>query len=126
MLPAESQWWYDTVGMHFQTSDRDRLDALGFEEDVMSWTVSRLSTGERQRLALVRLLANRPRTLLLDEPTASLDTENVSRVEEIITCYRSVERASVLWVTHDRIQAERVASRHFELEEGKLVLAKGA
>jgi len=123
-LPAESQWWHDTVGMHFGTIDRDRLHDLDFDEEVMSWTVSRLSTGERQRLALLRLLANRPRALLLDEPTASLDVDNASRVEKLIESYRSKERACVLWVTHDPNQAHRVASQHYELRDGKLRIAE--
>ena len=66
LLPAESQWWWDTVGPHFPVVDGERLEALGFGEEVLAWEVSRLSTGERQRLALLRLLVNRPRVLLLD------------------------------------------------------------
>jgi ABC-type iron transport system FetAB ATPase subunit len=120
MLPAESQWWHDRVGPHFQGTDHERLLELGFEEEVMSWTVSRLSTGERQRLALLRLLANQPQALMLDEPTASLDSDNVSRVENLIARYRNETRAAVLWVTHDRDQARKVASHHYEIKDGNL------
>jgi len=122
LLPAESQWWCDTVGPHFPTVDREGLEALGFGEDVMNWTVSRLSTGERQRLALLRLLVNHPRALLLDEPTASLDPSNVGQVETLLEDYRMKMNAPVLWVSHDPAQAERVADRRYEISEGKLAL----
>jgi ABC-type iron transport system FetAB ATPase subunit len=120
LLPAESQWWCDTVGPHFPEVDHERLETLGFAEDVMGWTVSRLSTGERQRLALIRLLINRPRALLLDEPTASLDPSNVGQVETLIEDYRKQMNAPVLWVSHDPAQAQRVADRRIEISEGKL------
>jgi ABC-type iron transport system FetAB ATPase subunit len=121
LLPAESQWWHDTLGGHFPAASVLGLPELGFEPEVMSWPVSRLSTGERQRLALLRLLANRPKALLLDEPTASLDADNVQRVEHLIAAYRSETGASVLWVSHDPEQERRVADRRMRLRDGRLV-----
>lgn len=120
LLPAESQWWWDTVGPHFPAVDLERLKALGFGEEVLGWEVSRLSTGERQRLALLRLLVNRPRALLLDEPTAALDPSSAGLVEVLIEDYRREADASVLWVSHDPAQAERVADRRYEISEGPL------
>jgi ABC-type iron transport system FetAB ATPase subunit len=123
MLPAESQWWHDLVGPHFHSvlpGDGRALAALGFEPDVMTWEVRRLSTGERQRLAIVRLLANRPRALLLDEPTANLDERNTAAVESLLGDYRTSAGAAVLWVTHDPEQRRRVATRHFRMENGSL------
>ena len=83
--------------------------------------VARLSSGERQRFALLRLLANRPRVLLLDEPTANLDPDNVTRVENLIAAYLSTEDAAVLWVSHDPLQISRVAHRRMRLEAGRLM-----
>ena len=120
LLPAESQWWWDRVGPHFPAVDPEGLADLGFDEDVLGWEVSRLSTGERQRLALLRLLAHQPRALLLDEPTAALDPANVGQVEAVIAGYRRKEEAPVLWVSHDPTQAARVADRRFELAGGRL------
>src|ERR1700730_7774615 len=74
-VPAEPGWWADTVGEHFGewrsalTFARD----LGFREETKAWPITRLSTGERLRLALVRALMMRPKVLLLDEATAALD-----------------------------------------------------
>lgn len=122
MLPAESAWWADTVAPHFPEGyPAEALDELGFEPAALTWSVQRLSTGERQRLALARLLARSPLALLLDEPTASLDPENVARMEGVLASYRVERDAPVLWVSHVPEQAERVASRHFTLADGRLV-----
>ena len=82
--------------------------------------VSRLSSGEKQRLDLMRLLSNRPRVLLLDEPTANLDPENTRRVEVVITEYRRSHDAAVIWVSHDEEQVRRVANRYYEVVGGHL------
>lgn len=120
LLPAESQWWHDRIGDHFSEIDEVQWQALGFNTDTAGWQVSRCSTGERQRLALLRLLANRPRVLLLDEPTASLDPLSVQRVETLLADYRQQHRAALLWVSHDAAQCARVASRRLYLEHGGL------
>lgn len=123
LLPAESCWWRDTVAEHFQQVSEALLAKVGFSGDVMQWQVSRLSTGERQRLSILRLLSHKPRALLLDEPTASLDRENIDRIEELIFEYRQQHNVSVLWVSHDAEQIARVSSQHLMLEKGKLVEA---
>lgn len=112
MLPAESGWWLDDVGGHFPDGDdAGRLEALGLTRQALRWQVQRLSTGERQRLAIARLLANAPSALLLDEPTASLDPENVERAERLFRSYRRDAGAPVVWVSHDPEQARRVGDR---------------
>jgi ABC-type iron transport system FetAB ATPase subunit len=121
LLPAKSAWWFDIVGEHFYRYEQHWLTALGFEADVMNWSVSRLSSGEQQRLSLARLLQNQPQALLLDEPTASLDAGNIQRVEQLIGEYQRSQHCSILWVTHDRGQAERIAQRHFVLSENQLI-----
>jgi len=123
LLPAESRWWCDTVGEHFKEIDEALLAKVGFNHDVMQWQINRLSTGERQRLALLRLLANQPRALLLDEPTASLDRENILRIESLIAEYRQKHDIAVLWVSHDAEQINRVCSRHVKIRDGKLAEA---
>jgi len=115
LLPAESQWWQDEVGAHFSTEECPWLEPLGFGAETMHWQVSRLSSGEKQRLALARILMNKPRVLLLDEPTASLDADNVITVEKLIEKYRCDTGAAVLWVSHDAQQATRVGNRHLQL-----------
>ncbi|HEB56682.1 MAG TPA: ATP-binding cassette domain-containing protein [Gammaproteobacteria bacterium] len=120
LLLPESHWWSDRVGDHFPVREMDKVTALGFDEGVFDWQVSRCSSGEKQRLALLRLLANQPQVLLLDEPTASLDPDSVGRVEALLEQYRHEHGAPVLWVSHDPLQLGRVASRQLRLENKQL------
>ena len=120
LLPAESQWWFDTVGEHFIGEDCD-LASLGFKDEAMHWQVSRLSTGEKQRLALLRLLQNKPRVLLLDEPTANLDQQNARLFEQQIAKYLQQHNACAIWVSHDIQQLERVADDVYRMQQGQLV-----
>ena len=120
LLPAESQWWYDRVGEHFSARDED-IKALGFNQEVLNWNTSRCSSGEKQRLSLLRMLSNGPRVLLLDEPSANLDAANTERVEKLIREYIEQHHAAAIWVSHDEKQFERVTSRSFKLVDGALV-----
>jgi UDP-glucose/iron transport system ATP-binding protein len=120
-VPAEPGWWAETVGEHF--ADRAAaavfLNNLGFPDETGTWSISRLSTGERLRLALVRALIMRPKVLLLDEPTAALDAASVAAVESLIAAERQSGLA-ILWVTHDPSQARRIADRQLVMEAGCL------
>jgi len=120
LLPAESQWWFDTVEPHFLSSDVN-FSYLGFETEVKQWQLARCSSGEKQRLAILRLLANQPRVLLLDEPTANLDAENTKKVEALIADYLANNNAMAIWVSHNHAQLRRVSTdKHFDLSDGCL------
>jgi len=125
-LAAESRWWSETVGEHFPRVQADIFSQLGFEDEVLGWQAERLSSGERQRLALARLLSNQPRILLLDEPTANLDAVNTQRVERLVTDYLRRNRAACLWVTHAADQIERIAGRVLYLDSHGLAEEKPA
>ena len=112
MLPAECLWWFDRVEDHFSREveiNYEWFGQLGFDHDVMNWQVHHLSTGEKQRLGILRLLHNRPAALLLDEPTASLDSANIGRAETLLVSYCKENVSPVLWVSHDKEQLSRVA-----------------
>jgi ABC-type lipoprotein export system ATPase subunit len=127
LVPAESGWWADRVGDHFtdEASAKPFLMALGVA-DAFAWEVSRLSTGERHRLAICRMLHLQPQALLLDEPTAALDDAATERVETLLA-KQLAAGIPILMVTHDRRQASRLGDRTFALRDGALVsIAEGS
>jgi sulfate-transporting ATPase len=77
--------------------------------------VSKLSGGERRRVALCRLLLSHPDMLLLDEPTNHLDAESVAWLEQFLHEYKG----TVVAVTHDRYFLDNVAGWILELDRGK-------
>lgn len=124
-VPSESGWWQDRVGDHF--TDRDAaaglLRRLRMPSESLEWPVARLSTGERQRLALARALALAPRVLLLDEPTSGLDEETTLRVEAILH-EKLAGGAAIVLVSHDAGQAARMAQGRFRMADGRLTAAR--
>lgn len=118
---AEAGWWDDLVLRHF--TDRAQalviMQRLGLSPDKLDALVHELSTGERQRLGLVRALALAPRVLLLDEPTAALDQAATDQVEAELRRYLD-GGAAILMVTHSPAQAQRLARRSWRMEQGRL------
>lgn len=127
-VAGESAWWSDIVRDHFRDPNavRSRLKSLKLSDDSLAWTIRRLSSGERQRLALLRALEHEPDVLLLDEPTSALDSDAVASVEALLAAERRERGVALLWVTHDAAQAERVGDRHFRMMNGRLVMADSA
>ncbi|WP_444910590.1 ABC transporter ATP-binding protein [Microbulbifer sp. TRSA005] len=121
LVPAQSAWWYETVGEHFNQPMGQALKILGFPDEATEWQVSRLSSGEKQRLALIRALSYTPQALLLDEPTANLDADTTSKVETWLMDEISKHQYPVIWVAHNREQIQRVASRNIEIQGSYLV-----
>jgi putative ABC transport system ATP-binding protein len=83
--------------------------------------VSSLSGGEAQRVSLARTLANSPETLLLDEPTSALDEVSARGIEELVLSIIRERQMTCLIVTHNMLQAARMADRAMHLEAGRMV-----
>lgn len=120
-LAAEPGWWADVIGAHFPdlAVARELAAALGLSEKFFDAPVAQVSTGERQRLALVRLLLLAPRIMLLDEPTAALDEAAAARVEAVLA-ERLAAGVAIVLVTHDDAQAARLAGRRLRIADGRL------
>lgn len=118
-VPAEPAWWTETARAHLPAdADPARLlRSLALNETLLDRPLAQLSTGERQRLALVRAMIDEPKVLLLDEPTAALDATNAALVEELIR-FQLLQGRSVILVSHDPEQARRLA--HAELHLGAM------
>lgn len=116
---AEPAWWGATVAEHFPAEASRLLPSwlndVGLPSDIASGDVVRLSTGERQRLALLRSLSRKPSVLLLDEPTASLDQATTLAVERLLQ-QEMAAGLGILMVTHSSEQAGRIAHRRLEMD----------
>lgn len=121
-VAAESGWWADGVAAHFDdvAAAMPLIEALGLPGACATWPVARLSTGEKQRLALARALSRAPKILLLDEPTSGLDADAAMKAEALIASFLA-KGGAVLMVTHDPAQAARLAGRILRIESGRLI-----
>ena len=123
LVPAETGWWYDDVGSHFSDPTDPELlkslEFLGLEPDSLDWEVDRLSTGERHRLGILRALANRPKVLLLDEPTAALDPDTTLKVENLV-CKHVDTGGGAIVVSHDPSQPDRLGARRLRMSDRRL------
>jgi putative ABC transport system ATP-binding protein len=125
-VAADAGWWAAAVADHFKPGQIGAVRALaarlGLPAEVVDGPVARLSTGERQRLALIRALVGDPPVLLLDEPTGALDQESVAAVEAVLAERLKTGRALVL-VTHDPAQAVRLGDQRYRMQAGRLEAA---
>jgi ABC-2 type transport system ATP-binding protein len=81
-----------------------------------------LSSGEQTRLCLAKALLNRPRLLLLDEPTASLDPATARDIRAKIRAYAAGGTCGVLWTSHNMREVEDVCDRVLFLSRGRILL----
>ncbi len=80
-----------------------------------------LSAGQRTRASLAKSLLNRPRLLLLDEPTASLDPDTADWVRTLLLDYRRTEGAAILMASHNMVEVERMCDDVIVMKQGKIV-----
>jgi ABC-type multidrug transport system ATPase subunit len=82
-----------------------------------------LSSGETKRLGIARAMVIEPEIFLLDEPTANIDPANTAIIEEIILALKRQRRATLLIITHDPAQAQRLGDELLLMQDGKIIPA---
>jgi len=89
--------------------------------ELIDHDVETLSIGEKQRVALARLLATNPQVVLLDEPTSALDPSHTEAIENLIKSIISLRPLTVIMVTHNPEQALRMGGETIMMVTGRMV-----
>jgi ABC-type sugar transport system ATPase subunit len=102
-----------------ETRSRELAEWLGLNP-LMNRLPAGMSGGERQRVALGRALAFHPPVLCLDEPLSALDDQTRGEIVAVLTEIRNRTGITILHITHNRSEAERLADRILHLRDGRL------
>ena len=113
-------------GMIYDAPDlSSRIDQVIEAFDLARYRNARcglLSSGEQTRVSLAKALLNKPRLLLLDEPTASIDPSTADTIRQHIRDYAQRERGAVLWTSHNMYEVEAVCTRMMLLSRGRILI----
>lgn len=104
---------------------KSRAELLLEEFDLKHFRNTRcgvLSSGEQTRVGLAKALLNRPRVLLLDEPTASIDPASAQDIRRTIGKFARNSEVGVLWTSHNMYEVEEVCDRVLLLSRGEIIL----
>ena len=100
---------------------RRLLEVVGLDASLAERDPQSLSVGQQQRVTMARALALEPEAILLDEPTSALDEAARRRIEELVRDLNARLGLTMVFVSHDLAQVERVADRVVVLAEGRIV-----
>ncbi len=98
------------------------LDMVELDASFLQRKINTLSGGEKSRISLARTFVSKPEVLLLDEITSSLDYTLVREIERLVRKLQQEHSLTVIWITHDLAQAERVSDDIWFLSRGELLL----
>jgi ABC-2 type transport system ATP-binding protein len=128
-MPANLTVWQNlyVFGLLYEIKNlKERIKFLLQEfdlEHLVNTKAGLLSSGELSRLNLAKALINKPRLLLLDEPTASLDPSISQLIRERIKEYTVKTQAGILWTSHNMNEIEVVCDRVLFLSHGRILLS---
>lgn len=108
-------------GYMYETEIKTVLNGFQFDESYYQRKVNNLSGGQKTRLALAKLLLERPQLLILDEPTNHLDIDTLSWLENYLQNYRG----ALLIVSHDRYFLDKIVTEIYELSRSHITYYKG-
>lgn len=121
------------LGLRYRRRERTEVDMLVQEalelvelSHLAEQRANTLSGGEAQRIALARTLVLKPKLLLLDEPTASLDPSNISIFERVIQTFHRQTNTTILMITHNLPQARRLAQTCLFVHKGRIAASADA
>ncbi|WP_069999421.1 ribosomal protection-like ABC-F family protein [Cellulosilyticum sp. I15G10I2] len=108
-------------GYEYKSLVKGVLKGLGFEDSVYNKPISILSGGQKNRIALGKLLLEQPTLLLLDEPTNHLDIEAIEWLEGFLKAYKG----ALILISHDRYFLDRIVNKVIHLEFSKCFMYGG-
>jgi ABC-2 type transport system ATP-binding protein len=113
-------------GMIYSVPDlKARIEQSLVESDLVRFRNVKcgvLSSGEQTRVSLAKAMLNRPRLLLLDEPTASLDPSMAKDIRARIRAFAGAKTGGVLWTSHNMYEVEEVCDRVLFISKGRILL----
>ena len=101
-----------------------RINEISADLDIKSFfekNTGELSSGQKNRVSLAKSLLNKPKILLLDEPTASLDPDIGDFIRSYIQEYRSKNQVTILLASHNMNEVERLCNSIIMMKEGKII-----
>jgi lipooligosaccharide transport system ATP-binding protein len=113
--------YFDIVGAEARRRSEELLDFVGLGSK-RGVSIDELSGGMRRRLLIARALLNRPRILILDEPTTGLDPQARHQIWETVTQLKREEGTSVLLTTHYMDEAQHLCDRLVIMDKGRVLL----
>ncbi|MDG6126945.1 ABC-F family ATP-binding cassette domain-containing protein [Lactococcus formosensis] len=118
---ALSEEFRQANGFTYEAEIKSVLNGFRFDEKMWDRAISSLSGGQKTRLALAKMLLEKPDLLILDEPTNHLDIETLAWLETYLKNYSG----SLLIVSHDRYFLDKVVTETLEISRGKLTRFAG-
>ncbi|RDW19042.1 phosphate ABC transporter ATP-binding protein [Oceanobacillus arenosus] len=100
---------------------KELLQDVGLDEEFLNRNVKDLSGGQRQKVSIARTLVNKPKILLLDEITSSLDRVSQQDIEALIVRINQKYGTTIVWITHNLTQAITIGEYSWVMIDGELI-----
>ncbi|MGD7045910.1 phosphate ABC transporter ATP-binding protein [Jeotgalibacillus proteolyticus] len=104
-----------------QAEAEELLEDVGLGKEFLHRSSKELSGGQRQKVSIARTLVNRPKVLLLDEITSSLDRASLIEIEELISKINQKYGTTIIWITHNLQQALTIGNYTWVMMNGALI-----